>query len=235
MVLIRYLGGKSKISKQISNVINELIGDNTPFISLFCGTCSVESKINTDIKILNDKHTYLIEMLKGLQQGYILPDSISREEYMHIKDNLDDDKVLSGFVGFGCSFGGKWFGGYAKSSEGRNYCAESKRSIMKYMENLQTATFLNLDYKDVKIPNGSVVYCDPPYHNTTDYGSDLKFDTNEFWDYIREISKSNMVFVSEQVAPDDFECVWQKEFTRTLDVNKNNQPKRVEKLFAYYN
>ena len=50
---------------------------------------------------------------------------------------------------------------------------------------------------------------------------------------MRELSKRCTVFISEQIAPDDFECVWQKELTITLDYNKNNQPKKVEKLFVW--
>jgi DNA adenine methylase len=77
------------------------------------------------------------------------------------------------------------------------------------------------------------VYADPPYANTTGYSFGKDFDTDEFWEYMRHISKNNQVFISEQSAPSDFECVWQREIKRTLDVNKNNQPQKTEKLFVY--
>lgn len=229
------MGGKTRIAKDLAMVINSThTHTHQPtFVSLFCGCCVIESKINADRKILNDKHEYLIEMFKGLQQGYELPEYISEEQYKYIRDNKDEDKVLSGFVGFGCSFGGKWFGGYARNKTNTNYCLQSKKSVMKDMEGLYNAEFYSLDYKDVVIPDGSIVYADPPYEGTTGYGSKLKFNTQEFWEYIREISKKNIVFVSEEVAPEDFNCVWQKEFTRTLDVNKSNQPKKIEKLFVH--
>lgn len=41
------------------------------------------------------------------------------------------------------------------------------------------------------------------------------------------------VYISEQTAPPDFVCVWEKPFTRTLDRNKGNQFKVTEKLFTY--
>lgn len=227
------MGGKSRISKSIAILINTYTDATLPFVSLFCGTCSVESKINNNKKILNDKHEYLIEMFKGLQNGYDLPESISEDEYRSIKQDLNKDKVLSGFVGFGCSFGGKWFGGYARSCKTRDQATESKKSVLKDMEGLKYAEFLNLDYKDVEIPKGSVIYADPPYKDTTMYGSKLKFDSEEFWDYMRKISIDNFVFISEEQAPDDFECIWEKELYRTLDVNKNNQPIKIEKLFLY--
>ena len=97
---------------------------------------------------------------------------------------------------------------------------------------LPNAEFTCLDYRDVNIPNGSIVYADPPYANTTTYQGQ-KFDSKAFWEYMRQISKHNQVFISEQTAPDDFECIWEKPFTRTLDRNKDNQFKVVEKLFTY--
>ena len=171
-------------------------------------------------------------MWKAVQNGYKLPDVITDEQYKYIKAHKDEDKALSGFVGFGCSFGGKWFGGLARNKKGDNYCARANRSIYKDLDGLKNAEFSCLDYKDVIIPNGSVVYADPPYANTTGYTTGV-FDTDEFWDYMREISKNNLVFISEENAPDDFECIWQQDFKRMLDVNKENIFTKTEKLWKY--
>jgi DNA adenine methylase len=202
---------------------------------LFCGSCSIESKVKGFDKVIcNDKHEYLIELFKGVQNGYELPELITEEQYKYIREHKDENKILTGFVGFGCSFGGKWFGGYARNKTNTNYALQSKKSLLKDMDNLMTAQFTCQDYRDVIIPNNSIVYADPPYNNTTGYGKD-KFNSDEFWEYMRVISKNNKVFISEQTAPNDFECVWEKEFTRTLDVNKDNQFKVTEKLFTYKN
>ena len=174
----------------------------------------------------------MVALWQALQDGYELPEVISEQAYKSIREHKDDTPALTGFVGFGCSFGGKFFGGYARNKTGTNYAAQSKRSILKDFANLQNATFTCNDYKDVVIPAGSVVYADPPYDNTTGYTSG-KFNTEEFWKYMRKISKDNMVFISELNAPDDFKCIWERPFTRTLDRNKNNQFKVVEKLFIH--
>ena len=50
---------------------------------------------------------------------------------------------------------------------------------------------------------------------------------------MRKLSKRCIVFISEQEAPDDFEVIWEKKLRRTLDYNKNNQPKKTEKLFRW--
>ena len=150
---MQYLGGKSRISREISAVINEVsrwkIKDSTrvitnnieiqrggrTFVSLFCGSCSVESKIEGyNRKICNDKHEYLIALLNGVKNGYNLPEQITETQYRYIKEHKDEDKILSGFVGFGCSFGGKWFGGYARNKTNTNYALQSKKILIKRYE-----------------------------------------------------------------------------------------------------
>lgn len=182
-------------------------------------------------KILNDRHQYLIALLQGVQRGYELPESITPEQYRHIREHKDDDPTLAGFVGFGCSFGGKWFGGYARNATGTNYAAQSKRSLLKDMATLQDATFVCADYRSVCIPPRAVIYADPPYNNTTGYHGD-RFDSAEFWIAMRLLADTgHTVFVSEQEAPPDIQCVWERKFTRTLDRNKSNQFSVTEKLF----
>lgn len=229
---MQYMGGKSRISKQISEILNSAINKDTPFVSLFCGSCAIESKVQADVKILNDKHPYLIAMWQALQNGWMPPDVVTKEEYYRVKSNMNENPALTGFVGFGCSFGGKWWGGYAKDKRGDDYCGQAKRGLLKDLVGIQSAIFTCLDYHDVEIPDGAVVYCDPPYVNTTGY-TVRQFDTNEFWDYMRQLSKRCNVYISEESAPDDFECIWSKEKVRTLEKNDNVGRVKVEKLFKY--
>ena len=229
---MRYMGGKSRISKQIAEVLNSDIDKNKPFVSLFCGSCAIESKVQADIKILNDKHPYLIAMWQALQNGWTPPDVVTKEEYYRVKANMDENPALTGFVGFGCSFGGKWWGGYAKDRRGDDYCGQAKRGLLKDFPGVRYATFTCLDYHDVEIPDGAVVYCDPPYANTTGYTVG-QFNTDDFWNYTRQLSKRCDVYISEESAPDDFECIWSKEKVRTLEKNDNVGRVKVEKLFKY--
>lgn len=229
---MHYMGGKSRIATPLAQILNATGG--ACFVSLFCGGCSVESKVTGyDRIILNDKHRYLIALLKGVQAGYELPETITEEQYQTIKANKDADPVLTGFVGFGCSFGGRWFEGYARGKDGANYAAQSKRSLLKKMSTLGGAEFVCGDYRKVPIPPGAVVYADPPYANTTGYSGE-KFDSKEFWRAMRLLADTgHTVYISEQTAPPDFVCVWEKPLTRTLARNKDNRFKVTEKLFTY--
>ena len=88
--------------------------------------------------------------------------------------------ALAGFVGFGCSFGGRFFEGYARNATGTNYAMQSKKSLLKDMATLMDAQFLCVDYQKVPIPNNAIVYADPPYVNTKKIHNKV-FNTEEFW------------------------------------------------------
>lgn len=231
---MRYQGGKSRIAAHIAPFI--IAEGGACFVSLFCGSCAVENLVAPHFKrvILNDKHEYLIALLKGLQAGYALPDEITEAQYKHIRENKTADPVLTGFVGFGCSFGGRFFEGYARSADRTNYAAQSKASLLKGTANLGNAEIICGDYRAAPIPPRAVIYADPPYCNTKGYGCE-KFDTAAFWVAMRLLADTgHKVFISEQTAPPDFTCVWEKPFTRTLDRNKQNQFSVTEKLFTYH-
>ena len=240
---MRYQGGKSRIAGQLSQTIAELAPQRErererELVSLFCGACSVEAACSSyfDRIICNDSHKYLIALLQGVQDGYELPDHITEEQYQYVKNHKEEDPVLTGFVGFGSSFGGKFFGGYGRSKkydqQQRSHAKESKNALLRDNEKLRNAVFTCNDYHDVPLPEGCVVYADPPYDGTTQYNN-RKFDSAEFWDYARKVSEDHLMFISELNAPEDFISVWRKPILRQLDKNKDNQFKSLEQLFIH--
>lgn len=228
---MRYFGGKARIAKDISKYLESIRKNNQKYIEPFVGAGWVMTLMSGNREGY-DKHPYLINMYKELQSGWIPPKELSKEEYDKVKDDKDDEPHLTGFVGFGCSFAGKRFGGYARSGD-RNYCLNAHNSILKKMETMQDVKFECEDYKDIN-PVGALIYCDPPYQGTTQYGKIVgDFNTDDFWDKVRDWSKNNTVVVSEYNAPHDFQEVWRKE-TKTDIRNGNNQKEdRIEKLFIH--
>ena len=165
------------------------------------------------------------------------PKEISYEHYSDVRANKGKyPDWCVGYVGFLASYNGRFFdGGYAKtviSKTGvtRNYYREAKDNIFKQLPDVVGIKFACLDYSDAK-PHDMIVYCDIPYFGTKQYSTSKDFDHEKFWNIVREWSKNNIVFVSEEHAPDDFECVWQQEIIRTQDNTKRT--KAVEKLFRY--
>jgi len=167
----------------------------------FCGSCNVASKVHIKNKILNDKNPYLIEMFKALQNGWMPPTEVSEEEYQLFKKNQDIEPHVAGFVGFACSFAGKFWGGYARDTKGGgtgNYALRGHNSILKKMETLMDAEFTSKDFTELSY-NNCIIYCDPPYKNTTPYYKKIlgEFPYDKFLEWVNEQSKNNIVLISE--------------------------------------
>jgi DNA adenine methylase len=189
-------------------------------------------------RIGNDNNFYLIELFKAIQSGWIPPNECSEEEYNHIKKNKDNyPPYLVGFIGFGCAFGGKFMTGYARDKnpiieKRQKYCLCAKNNILKQKESITGVQFYHGDYKELNIPNKSLIYCDPPYEGTEKYSTSKSFNHKEFWQWCRnKKSEGHTVFVSEQNAPDDFECVKEVELGCKAHA-KGKAKKRIERLFT---
>ena len=228
---MQYFGGKAKIAKYIVPYLEGVRKENQIFVEPFVGGANIVSQMSGKRKAY-DFNEYLIEMYKGVQNGYELPDSLTEEEYKYIREHKDEDKVLTGFVGFGCSFAGKWFGGYARNKQNHNYCKASKNSLMKKMSTMVDVEFDWRNYKSLFL-KGCLIYCDPPYANTTKYTGVPDFDSEEFWNIMRAWAKDNDVYISEYEAPDDFVSVLEIPTKTNIRDKSDNVCCRVEKLFKY--
>lgn len=226
---MKYLGSKARIAKDILPIILKNRKENQHYVEPFAGGMNLIDKVKGP-RIANDIHPYLIPMWEDLVRGWVPPTNISDKQYKHIKDNKDKyPKPLVGYVGFN-SFGGKWFAGYRRDNTGvRDYWAEHYRNIMKQVPNVVGTVFTNCSYLDMEIPPNSIIYCDPPYNNTTKYSTSIDYDI--FWGWCRnKVKEGHVLYVSEYNAPDDFRCVWEKEITNSMNTFKTYKP--TEKLFT---
>ena len=86
---------------------------------------------------------------------------------------------------------------------------------MERLQSLERLQVTSLSYDEIDIPDGAVVYCDPPYHacNKSLYDGTAKaFDHNAFYDWCVSVSKTNPIFISEYSIEDDrFEVVAEKQ------------------------
>jgi DNA adenine methylase len=236
---MKYVGSKNRHAKELLSIILKNRTKDQWYVEPFCGGFNLIDKVDGN-RIANDKHFYLIELFKAIQKGWQPPDNISFEEYDDIRKNKENySSCLVGFVGFGCSFSGKFFGGYARGNQSngnpRNYCLESKRNILKQHNGLQGINIFNLDYWSLEIPNNSIIYCDPPYQDTTKYTIGKSFDYDDFWKWCEQKTREgHKVFVSEYNAPEGWKCIWKKEVHNSLDLDTGSK-NGIEKLFVYEN
>lgn len=237
---MQYFGGKAKIAKELSGVLSSyLIGNDKPFIDAFCGSCNIISKIDSNrIRIANDKHKELIAMWQWVKEMGVdrLPTDVSKELYYYIKTSTTSPDWLKGFVGFGCSFAGKWWGGYATSdNKERNYAMNAINTIAKKLKGLNNVTFVCGDYFDIVIPSvPSIIYCDIPYKNTTGY-SNGTFNHEAFYQWTYSMKAlGHIVLVSEyEMNVDEAvreNIVWRKESKKDIRDGEGIQQLTTEVL-----
>jgi DNA adenine methylase len=235
---MKYMGSKGRIAKDILPII---LKDRNPeqwYVEPFVGGGNLIAKV-TGNRIGNDFNKYVIALLKEMQNGFD-PPYLSREEVAAIRDNVDTYPAhLVAWAAIGCSYSGKWFGGYAGKTvtkEGglRDYIQEAINSLDKQAEAMKGVLFYSGSYSELVIPPNSIIYCDPPYKNTEGYR--VKFNHDTFWDWCRErVTEGHKVFVSEYSAPPDFLCIWQKTLSSSLSANGKIGGNKLstEKLFVH--
>lgn len=191
-------------------------------------------------KIGYDIHKQLIALFnKLIKDRDGIPNEITKEEYDEVKNNKEKypDWYL-GLVGFLGSFGAKYFGGYAKHNKDDNTGQIQKGSIKnlkKQYDNLKDVKFIQCDFRNIpKDIKGYVIYCDPPYKNTTKYKAG-EFPYEDFYQWCKDMSIHNTILISEYNMPEEFECVWEKEVKVNLDSNRSKADVRTEKLYTYKN
>ena len=75
---MKYMGGKTRIAKEILPLILADRKEGQYFVEPFCGGCNVTDKVLGN-RIANDCNEYLIAMFEGLMSGEKYPEQISPE------------------------------------------------------------------------------------------------------------------------------------------------------------
>lgn len=169
----------------------------------------------------------------------VLPDDVPYELYCSVRTAYNDmtnefDPWFIGAVGFLASYNGRFFdGGYAKpgydNGRLRNYYVEHRDNLLS--QDLSGIDFSVCDYSAYVGVSGAVIYCDPPYAGTKKYNSKIQFNTDEFFDFARDLSKDNIVLISEHAAPNDFITVWEHTVKRCI--NAADKFSATEKMFIH--
>ena len=251
---MKYLGGKQRLGKHIAIVLKDLWEQTnglTHYIEPFCGSLGVLKNM-TDLSVpvvANDYHQDLIQMWCEVRdKTLVYPDHVSEEEYNKAKQ-IPSPSALKSFIGFGLSFGGRYFGAFAPkyvNGKKEDFCKEMKTSLTRISPQIQKVTFTNQMYQDMN-PVHSFIYCDPPYRQVKfpiRYRREVKhydkFDSDLFWETMRKWSEHNFVVISELSAPDDFIEIWNLnryrsacQSTKTRFKDPTITTHRVEKLFVY--
>lgn len=224
---MRYMGGKFRQRRAIADALRPYIDGDTTYVEPFLGggwsfahvieTCRPGHAIGADV------NGSLVELWKKVVAEGVdwLPTSLEEVEanYHAYKDAQDMSDPLTAWYGVACSFGGKWYGGVARSShnggfDGAGLYGEQARSTEKKAASMRACPDLTLlcsSYDELEIPDGAVVYCDPPYSGgktRTKAHRFEQFDVDAYYGWVRELSRRCVVVCSTFDAPEDFEVLY---------------------------
>lgn len=142
-----------------------------------------------------------------------------------------------GYVGFLFSYGTVFMDSYARGNDNkgnpRNMGKERYTNLLNQKEALKDTIFTVQNIFDInldKLNKNMLIYIDPPYKDTKQYNRQ-KFDTEKFWNLVREMSKRCIVVVSAYEAPKDFITIWEREIIQNMNKRLDTNTK-LEKLFV---
>lgn len=228
---MKYMGSKRRIAKHIIPIMTDAADRSgiNKWVEPFVGGGNLIDKIpDRFIRKGYDLNPHVIQAMIDIRDyPGDFPDYVSEDEYKsYIGRN--PEKITS-WVRFVCSFGGKFDGGFARN-EKRNYCRESKDNALNQSKFIHGVSFECLSYESTPIKD-ALIYCDPPYKDTTGYKVDT-FDHENFYGWCRKMAEENIVFVSEYNAPNDFIEVWRGEQKTNFASNRKAATHNaIEKLF----
>lgn len=236
-----YFGSKARLVKDICPIINSYIKENNikNFYDVFCGSANLTDKIECENIYASDLSPTLIALHIQAQKDFSqIPTSqtrekfnLARDEYKIILKNLSNKKILEdyqnlismplyemGAYEWYCTFSARGFsGGYGVEARGRDLFQERRKNHEKQAkeEKYQKINFSQGSYTDIKIPPNSLIYCDSPYKGTKPYQINPHFNHAKYYEWLKEKSKTNPIFISEEWMPEDFNSIWEKEAKRT--------------------
>lgn len=123
---MKYMGSKDRIAAPIVVIIHSCLTalNSDTYIEPFVGGANVIDKVVCKNRTGSDLHYYLIELLKYVRDGGELPYTVSREEYVKVRESIKGKGVTFnehgetvyadwyiGAVGFLASRLGRWFDG----------------------------------------------------------------------------------------------------------------------------
>ncbi len=210
---MRYQGGKRRSAKFIAPWVARLrAAAPVPDVAdLFLGSCGVEQAFaasGAPVTLGSEVCPAVVACYRAVAAGWEPPERLSREEYAAIRaaHGPDSQDPIAAFALLFCSYGGKWAAGHLpddmRGEEGtstRHASVKARKDLLALRPLLQRMRLECLDYREAAelVPDGGVLYLDPPWRGTEPYRQAPLFDLDAFWTWAAWASRRWRVLVSE--------------------------------------
>lgn len=221
---MHYLGSKARHAAEIIAITTADRRPDQVYVEPFVGGGNVICRVPQGAgRIANDKNYAMVALLAAVGSGWLPPETMSEEEWgrlmkMGVRETDPlEQQALYAFAATGPTFGSMWAGQWARDYDGKEGTRyrQSRDAAVRDAPGLRGVVFHSGDYAALDVPEGSLVYCDPPYWGTTEYegakrtiavgqasGSNI-WKATPFWQWCEDLAtrRGCSVYVSEYRGP----------------------------------
>lgn len=112
-------------------------------------------------------------------------------------------------------------------------------SLCKERYNLLGIEFKHCRYNEIGKPYHSIIYCDAPYRNVKQYTMVESFDFDTYDNWLIEMSKDNLVLISEYSMvgkhTDDFIKLEEWQLNKSIGAGQTDDESSIERLYYVKN
>lgn len=228
---MRYQGGKRRSAKYIAPFIKRLrdaagipdVGD------LFLGSAGIEqacAQVGAPVTIGAEICPAIVACYRAVAGGWDPPNRLTRDEYralqkLHTPQSLDP---IAAFALAFCAYGGKWGSGHLPDDarcgtrDSAFAAAKARKDLLEMAPMFREMVLVCADYREAaeRVPDGGVLYLDPPWRGTLPYKQAPPFDFDAFWAWAKVASKRWRVLISEGLRGPPPGDGWVLTWTRTV-------------------
>ena len=225
------------LDKDITNAFERVISQDREWIKTLIISRTEFTKIkDKENKTTDDFLKLLINSFGNSMKGFMYSKETSDLKYNLAKEIIEKHDVFSGY---------KQAETYKKATYNAKQENDKRLQRLQRLQQLQQLERLqqlnkikatNKSYHDFSEVSGAILYLDPPYEGTSQDSYINSFNSQEFYDWAFEMSKSNIVIISSYSISDErFEVIYSfDKACGTFQGGQRNKGKN-EKLFMVKN
>ena len=228
------------LDKDITNAFERVVSQDREWIKTLIVSRTEFAEIKAkENKTTDDFLKLLINSFGNQKNYYLYSKEISDLKYNLAKEIIEKHDVFSGY---------KQTETYKRAIEQPKQLEQLIRlsglerlvqleqlGQLERLERIDEVKATNKSYHDFSGVSGAILYLDPPYEGTTQYGYINSFNSQEFYDWAFKMAKNNIVIISSYSISDKrFEAVYSFDKARS-NIQSRTRNDKCEKLFMVKN
>ena len=228
------------LDKDITNAFERVISQDREWIKTLIVSRTEFTEIkDKENKTIDDFLKLLVNSFGNNKMGYLYSKETSDLKYNLAKEIIEKHDVFNGYKQTETykkvTSGPEWDWFNAKAEDNRTLGQLKHLQQVDRLQQVNKIKATNKSYHDFSEVSGAVLYLDPPYEGTSQDSYINSFDSQEFYNWAFEMSKSNIVIISSYSISDErFEVVYSFDKARST-FQSGTRNNKCEKLFMVKN